>query len=264
MKILITGNKGFIGSNAVKHFESNHTIDCYEWSTEKPVISNYDWVLHFGAISSTTERDVEKIMRQNLDFSCWLLNECNRTGANLQYSSSASVYGITTKFTETSPVQPQSPYAWSKYLFERYVKQTKWDITVQGFRYFNVYGPGEDHKGNQASPYHQFTQQAKNNGVIKLFENSNRYIRDFVPVSSIIDIHEQFLTIPTSGVWNIGTGAPKSFLDVANEVIKKHPATIEYIPMPPLLKQSYQSYTCADLTSLYETLNENSICKWHV
>jgi len=264
MKILITGNKGFIGSNAVKHFESNHTIDCYEWSNEKPVIRNYDWVLHFGAISSTTERDVEKVMRQNLDFSCWLLAECNRTGANLQYSSSASIYGITRSFVEIDPVQPQSPYAWSKYLFERHVRQTKLDIIVQGFRYFNVYGPGEDHKGNQASPYHQFTQQAKNNGVIKLFENSNQYLRDFVPVSSIIDIHEKFLSVKNSGVWNIGTGVPKSFLDVATEVIQKHPARIEYVPMPDILKQSYQAYTCADLTHLHETLNENDIRKWYI
>jgi len=149
-------------------------------------------------------------------------------------------------------------------LFERHVKQTKLDIIAQGFRYFNVYGPGEDHKGKQASPYHQFTQQAINNGVIKLFENSNLYLRDFVPVSSIIDIHEKFLSVKNSGVWNIGTGVTKSFLDVATEVIQKHPARIEYIPMPYILKQSYQTYTCADLTHLHETLNENNICKWYI
>ena len=135
---------------------------------------------------------------------------------------------------------------------------------MQGFRYFNVYGPGEDHKGNQASPYHQFTQQAKNNGVIKLFENCDQYLRDFVHVNRIIDIHEKFLSVKNSGVWNIGTGTAKSFLAVANEVIQKYPARIEYIPMPEILKQSYQTYTCADLTYLHETLNENDICKWYL
>ena len=264
MRILVTGNLGFIGGNAVQYLESKHTVDTYDWSDEKPIISNYDWVLHFGAISSTTERDVEKVMRQNFDFSVWLVNECNRTGANFQYSSSASVYGLGNSFRETDPVDPRTPYAWSKYLFERYVKQRTWDIRVQGFRYFNVYGAGEDHKGNQASPYHQFTQQARNTGVIQLFEHSDRYLRDFVPVSGVIDIHERFFTVKNSGVWNIGSGAAKSFSTVANEVIRKYPARIEYIAMPDILKSSYQTYTCADLTHLHETLNANDIRKWYI
>ena len=122
-------------------------------------------------------------------------------------------------------------------------------ITIQGFRYFNVYGPNEDHKGEQASPIHKFTEQAKV-GNIKLFENSENYKRDFVCVSDICEIHEKMLDINEKGVYNIGTGTAISFQQVAEFVAKKHSADIEYIPMPNNLKDQYQEYTCANLDSL--------------
>ena len=129
-----------------------------------------------------------------------------------------------------------------------------WTIPVQGFRYFNVHGPQEGHKGDQASPYHKFTQQAKETGVIKLFENSDQYRRDFVPVSYVVDIHQQFFNVKESGIWNIGLGIAKSFQEVAEEVAAEHNARIEYIPMPENIAKQYQRYTCADLTKLNRTL----------
>jgi len=256
MKLLITGHKGFIGGNAYKHFVKEHEVDGYEWDENNPpnLDKGYDWVLHFGAISSTTERDIAKIMRQNYDFSCWLLSQCNARGINLQYSSSASVYGANSSFKETDPVDPRTPYAWSKYLFDRHVSKKTLRIKVQGFRYFNVFGPGEAHKKNQASPHYQFTEQAKFSRSIKVFENSDKYFRDFVPVERVIEIHEKFLTIDKSGLWNVGTGVATSFMDVACEIGTKYPSIIETIPMPEELKYSYQFYTCADLTSLNEAL----------
>jgi ADP-L-glycero-D-manno-heptose 6-epimerase len=257
MKILITGHRGFIGQNALKHFQSNHEIICWDWSKYRPILdSSYDWVMHFGAITSTTETNVEKVLNQNLDFSIWLIEQCNSLGINFQYSSSASIYGLVSTFREDALVDPRTPYAWSKYLFERYVKNKDWNIIHQGFRYFNVYGPGEDHKGSQASPYHQFTTQAKTYGRIKVFENSAHYHRDFVHVDRVIDTHKKFLNINQSGIWNIGTGTTRSFLDVATEIGKQYPSVIETIPMPDALKSSYQKYTCADLTHLNNTLNE--------
>lgn len=257
MKILITGHQGFIGSNAYKHFSSDHTVVGYEWQDAKPDLSQgFDWVLHFGAISSTTERNVEKVMRQNLDFSCWLADQCNSRNINLQYSSSASVYGLNQEFKESSPVDPRSPYAWSKYLFERYVQQKDWNILIQGFRYFNVYGPGEDHKGTQASPFHQFDQQSRGVGKIKVFDHSDQYLRDFVHVDRVISVQQQFLDIPKSGLWNIGTGKTKSFMEIAKDIATAKPSIIEFINMPDELKLSYQKYTCADLTLLNSTLNE--------
>jgi ADP-L-glycero-D-manno-heptose 6-epimerase len=171
------------------------------------------------------------------------------TGTRFQYSSSASVYGLNQEFREDSPVDPRTPYAWSKYMFERYAlkRQEFADHNgdrIQGFRYFNVYGSGEDHKGGQASPYHQFEKQAKETGRIRVFERSQDYRRDFVPVSQIVDTHLAFLNIKQSGVFNVGTGRTQSFYEVA----ERFGVPIEEIPMPEHLKSSYQTYTCADMT----------------
>lgn len=251
MKILITGHKGFIGQNMTNALKDKHELSFYEWGDEPPELEGLDWVIHLGAVTSTTETDVDKVMRQNHDFSCVMLMACQVAGVNLQYSSSASVYGPTLNFNEDAPVSPQSPYAWSKYLFDRHVKINRFDkIVVQGFRYFNVYGPHEDHKGDQASPYHKFEKQARETGVIKLFDGSENFKRDFVPVETVIDVHEKFLNVKESGVWNVGTGRTTSFEDVAKNIADKYNAKIEYIPMPENIRAQYQTYTCADVTKL--------------
>ena len=257
MKILLTGHKGFIGSNFLKAL-TQHEISTYEWGDDHPIrVEDNDLVIHVGAISSTVETNVEKVLIQNLDFSIWLLNQCIKYGVNFQYSSSASIYGkhhdMNVPFKETDPVDPRSPYAWSKYLFERHVSGlTNTGITIQGFRYFNVYGPGEDHKGNQASPQHKFRQQYEKHGYIELFEGSENFHRDFIHVDHVIAHHLAFMDIPESGVWNVGTGKVKSFVDVANQITNIH----RYIKMPKNLIHSYQSYTCADTTKLINTLKK--------
>jgi len=253
MKILLTGHRGFIGSNMLKAL-AGHDVRTYEWGEDADQLdtSDRDVCIHIGGISSTTERDVDKIMRQNYDFSCRLLDKCMNTGTHFQYSSSASVYGLLTEFREDSPVDPRTPYAWSKYMFERYAlkRQVYAGYRIQGFRYFNVYGGGEDHKGGQASPYHQFEKQARETGRIRVFERSQDYRRDFVPVSQVIDTHLAFLNVKQSGVFNIGTGSTQSFLEVA----EKFNVPIEEIPMPEHLKASYQTYTCADMTRTNQAL----------
>lgn len=263
MKILITGNRGFIGSHAERFWRKlgtdnyRHDIVTYEWQQDQlPRIQGLDWVFHFGAISSTTETDVAKVMRQNYDFSVWLYEQCRQYEVDMQWSSSASVYGLGTEHKETSPVDPRSPYAWSKYLFEHYVEQNPTHRRCQGFRYFNVHGDHEAHKGSQASPYHQFSLQAQTTGVIRVFEGSDRFLRDFVPVETVIDTQFQFVHrgITANGVWNIGTGTVKSFQEVAQEIAEQYSAEIETVPFPKHLEYSYQKYTCADLTKLHSTL----------
>lgn len=255
MKILITGYRGFIGQNMLAELMKYHEVSTYDWGEEFPDIKNLDWVVHLGAISSTTETDVEKVMRQNYDFSKRLLNYCKFWNVNLQYASSASVYGLNQDFREDAPINPQSPYAWSKYLFDRYAQSNTGSIIVQGFRYFNVYGPFEEHKGNQASPYYKFTQQAKSKGEIELFEGSENYYRDFVPVKTVIDVHKTFFDVHESGIWNVGTGTAKSFQSVAEEIAQKYSAKIKYIPMPENIRKQYQSYTQADITKLRKHYN---------
>jgi ADP-L-glycero-D-manno-heptose 6-epimerase len=136
-------------------------------------------------------------------------------------------------------------------LFERHHTRHQGGNTVQGFRYFNVYGSGEDHKGTQASPYHQFAKQARETGRIRVFEGSENYLRDFVPVQDVVSMHLRFLTRPVSGIFNIGTGKTRSFREVAEQF----GVPIDEIPMPGNLKNSYQMYTCADMTRTYQALN---------
>lgn len=250
MRILITGHRGFIGKNMLNALVDDHDIAVYEPGNDLPNLEGFDWCIHLGARSSTTETNVEMVLEYNYDFSRWLLAECQKHNVNFQYASSASVYGLGTNFSEDDPVQPMNPYAWSKVLFERYANKMRWTIRVQGFRYFNVFGPLEGHKGKQASPYEQFAVQAQETGVIKLFENSDKYLRDFVHVDRVVDVHKKFFDVDASGVWNIGSGSPKSFEQVAKEMAEKFNARIEYIPMPDNLKNQYQAYTCADLTNL--------------
>lgn len=254
MKILITGSKGFIGSNLIQHLSKNHAITGYDildgYKRPKELnLKNYDWVLHIGAVSSTTETDVEKVMDLNVSWPIELFEECVKHNVNFQWSSSASVYGNKTMtFKETQSTQPINLYAASKSILEHYIKTRDVDITWQGFRYFNVYGTGEEHKGNQASPYTQFTKQAKETGVIKIFEGSDDFLRDFIPVESVCSYHEQFLDKKISGIFNIGTGKPKSFSQVAEEVASLYNAKVQIIPFPTHLRAHYQSYTSADMS----------------
>ena len=259
MRILVTGYKGFIGQNLSNYlFTHGHDVEGWEYMDNAvPDPSSYDWVIHLGAITSTTYTDVDRIIDQNFEYSMRLLQVCDNYGVNFQYASSASVYGPTTHFTEDGPLLPQSPYAWSKYLFDRFIKQHKdqFNVLVQGFRYFNVYGPGENNKGDQASPYTKFTKQAKENGIIDVFEKSDYYKRDFVCVEDICKVHEKMLKVDASDIYNVGTGNAESFENVAQTIAKKYNATINYIPIPDNIKNQYQEYTCADISKLNSVID---------
>lgn len=259
MKILITGHKGFIGSNlALCLMQKGHEVEGWEYQPNIiPSPEGYDLVIHLGAISDTSYTDVDQILEQNFEFSVRLVQACETFGVPFQYASSASVYGNSGNFSEDGEVLPQSPYAWSKYLFDRFINQflAEFEICIQGFRYFNVYGRGEDHKGNMASPYTKFSRQAQNNGVIKLFENSDQYLRDFVSVENVCSIHEKMFSVHQSGIFNVGTGNPVSFEEVAKSIAHKYNAKIQLIDMPDNLRNQYQAYTCADNTLLCNLIN---------
>jgi ADP-L-glycero-D-manno-heptose 6-epimerase len=258
VKILVTGHKGFIGKRMYESLlEQNHEVDGYEYGDVYPTIHNYNWIIHIGAISSTVERDVDKVMRQNYDFTTTMYREARHFKVNFQFSSSASVYGLVSTFSEDAPVDPRTPYAWSKYLVERYITNLPPSTSfAQCFRYFNVYGPeGEEHKDDQASPFYKFKRQAELTDSIKVFEGSGKYLRDFIQVDEVVQIQQQFLDIPTNGVYNIGSGKVQSFMDVA----KKYSSKIIEVPMPEVLKSNYQEYTCADMSKTNEMLRKSHI-----
>ena len=259
MKLLITGSKGFIGQNMVEYLK--HDIDQYDildgYKRPKELdIGKYDQVIHLGAISSTTETNVQKIMDLNVSWAIELFEECIEHYVQFQWSSSASVYGNSTTFKVNQPLKPLNLYARSKMLLETYIVSRSAPIPWQGFRYFNVYGNYEDHKGTQASPYHQFSKQAQETGTIRVFEGSEHYKRDFVPVESVCAYHAAFMKRNVSGIFNIGSGSAKSFLQVAKEVASQHESVqINEIPFPRNLKTHYQAYTCADMSVTESVLN---------
>ena len=228
-------------------------------------------VLHQGACSDTMESDGRYMMENNYAYSRALLNWCQDEEVPLLYASSASVYGAGPNFREERACEaPLNVYGYSKFLFDQYVRKTLPTRTSQiaGFRYFNVYGPNEQHKGRMASVAFHAYHQLLSAGKVKLFVGSGGYgdgeqRRDFVHVDDVVDVNLWFLEHrDISGVYNCGTGRAQSFNELAAAVINAVQGTqwplrelvakglIEYIPFPPQLVGKYQSFTQADLSRL--------------
>ena len=268
MKVLVTGHKGFIGQNMCKAIQKEGwdlvTFDISDDFNVRPKDLSFDGVncvIHLGAISSTTETDIRKIINFNLSWSIEMLEECRERGIHMQFASSASVYGQnfdSSILEEKDVCYPANYYALSKYMFEQYaLKRPLVESGLQIFRYFNVYGPHEEHKGSQASPYTQFAKQAKETGVIKVFKGSDKFTRDFVHVDTVINAHIQCLkrTEFTGGIYNVGSGYSRSFLDVAKDIAFLYNAEIKEIPFPDNLKEHYQYHTQANITRLNSLLS---------
>ena len=262
MRVLITGDEGFIGRNMLAWCAAEGwEVEGYEWHpTERPDVSQYDWVIHLGAVADMTEPDVDKILHQNLEFSQWLFNECNKHGTHLQYASSSSVYGDTKDFSEYAPCHPQTPYAWSKYLFDRWVFKQDIKIYVQGFRYFNVYGKWMHLRGRRANAIHKWRQQARKEGKITVWENAENVRRDWTWVGDVCRLHIDFIkTVNGSGIWNCGSGLAHSFLDIAEEIAEQEGVEIEFESVPQSELNRFRHATKADLTHLKETIGKR---KW--
>jgi ADP-L-glycero-D-manno-heptose 6-epimerase len=201
------------------------------------------------------------MMQNNYTYSKTLLHHCLAHGIPFTYASSAAVYGGSGQFAENAANElPLNVYGYSKLLFDRYVRRrlaAEPEAQVVGLRYFNVYGPQEQHKGAMASVAWHFNRQLADDGEIRLFEGSGGFTdgeqrRDFVYVDDVCAVNLWFLQHPeVSGVFNVGTGHSQSFNDVANAVIAWHGnGRIRYIPFPDQLAGAYQSFTEADLTRL--------------
>ncbi len=217
-------------------------------------------ILHEGACSATTEWDGRYMMKNNYGYSQTLLHHCLENGTPYIYASSAAVYGGAKQFVEDPLFEkPLNVYGYSKLQFDRYVRRVAADADSQvvGLRYFNVYGPREQHKGSMASVAFHFSNQVEESGEARLFEGSGGYgdgeqLRDFVFVDDVCRVNLWFLDNPdVSGIYNTGTGKAQSFNDVANAVIRWHGrGKIRYVPFPEHLEGAYQSFTQADLAQL--------------
>jgi ADP-L-glycero-D-manno-heptose 6-epimerase len=236
-----------------------------------------DAVLHQGACSDTMESDGRYMMENNYRYSKALFDWCQEEEVPFLYASSASVYGAGRTFREAREFEsPLNIYGYSKFLFDQYVRARidARSAQVAGFRYFNVYGPNEAHKGRMASVAFHALNKFLSEGKVKLFVGSDGYAngdqrRDFVHVDDVVALNLWFLEHPeVSGIFNCGTGRAQTFNDVAKAVVNGVRASqgapslaleemvaqglVEYIPFPPQLVGKYQSYTEADLSLLRE------------
>jgi ADP-L-glycero-D-manno-heptose 6-epimerase len=262
-RILITGHEGFIGRNFMAFFSKNpqFAVDGYEWQAdERPQIRGYDWVIHLGAVADMTEPNTELVMSKNYDFSCWLFEQCQKYSVNLQYASSSSVYGDTKNFEESAPCKPQTPYAWSKYLFDRWVFSQQPRAFVQGFRYFNVYGKWMHLRGHRANAIVKWREEARDHKRITVWENAAQVKRDWTWVGDICQLQLDFINqVKGSGLWNVGSGLCHSFLDIAEYIAEQESVPIVTVPMPDAERLRFRGKTCADLKHLKATVGSR---KW--
>ncbi|HJW03257.1 MAG TPA: ADP-glyceromanno-heptose 6-epimerase [Azospira sp.] len=304
MYYIVTGAAGFIGANLVKGLNDRgitdiiavdnlskadkfkNLVDCEiadyldkQEFLDRLLAGHFDGdveaILHQGACSDTMETDGRYMMENNYRYSLALLDWCLDQEVQLLYASSAATYGGSNVFKEERQFEaPLNVYGYSKFLFDQIVRRRLPEISSQvvGFRYFNVYGPRENHKGRMASVAYHHYNQYRAEGKVKLFEGCDGYgngeqQRDFVYVGDVAKVNLHFLDHPgKSGIFNLGTGRAQSFNDVAVatangcRALEGKPALspdelraqgiIEYVPFPEALKGKYQSFTQADLTKL--------------
>jgi ADP-L-glycero-D-manno-heptose 6-epimerase len=303
MRVVVTGAAGFIGSNLVLGLNrlGINDVIAVDDLTDGPKyrnllgtrLSDYfdhrdfyprfargefgrvDAVLHQGACSDTMEHNGRFMLDTNYRCSKELLDACMAQGTRLLYASSAATYGGSNTFREEPPFeQPLNVYGYSKLLFDQVVRRMI-DAAPQqvvGFRYFNVYGPREQHKARMASvAFHHFNQ-FREHGCVKLFGSYGGYApgeqnRDFIHVDDVVAVNLWFLQNPGQrGIFNLGTGRAQPFNDVAVATVNASRARqghaalplaelvgqglIQYIDFPQALVGKYQSHTQADLTRL--------------
>jgi ADP-L-glycero-D-manno-heptose 6-epimerase len=304
MYTVVTGAAGFIGANLVRALNARgvtsilavdnlaaagkfaNLVDCEiaEYVDQDEFLArladgDFDddiaAIVHQGACSDTMETDGRYMMRNNYRYSISLLEWCQDNDVPFLYASSASVYGGGRVFREERACEaPLNVYGYSKFLFDQYVRGILRQRTAQiaGFRYFNVYGPREQHKARMASVAFHFCNQYRADGKVRLFEGSDGYAageqrRDFVAVEDVVSVNLDFLDHPDrSGIFNLGSGVAATFNEVACATINAIRASdgkaalplaelvasgaITYVPFPPALVGRYQSFTEADLARL--------------
>jgi ADP-L-glycero-D-manno-heptose 6-epimerase len=286
--IVITGAAGLIGSGVVRHLNDlgqnnlilvddiNHpdkfkNLQEKNYHTLLPIAGLFHWIegrkteisafIHLGACSDTLEQDETFLLDNNTRYTQRLAEYALKNGQRFIYASSAATYGDGSKgFSDAHDLldllQPLNLYGKSKHLFDLWAKQEGVLNQLVGLKYFNVFGPNENHKGRMASMVYKMIPLIHQEGVIRLFKSSDPekfadgdQRRDFIYVKDAVKMTCDFLTDKRSGIFNIGRGEPTTWNQLARAVFKalNKPINIEYIDMPEDLVRQYQNYTCADM-----------------
>ena len=289
--IIVTGGAGFIGSNRVKglndrgredvlivdnltnmvKFKNIQGLKALDYMDKNDFIAaikngkfddaNIEVIFHEGACSDTMEYNGKYMMENNFEYTKTLMHFALKKKIQLIYASSASTYGSGKHGFSEKPAceEALNVYAFSKLFFDNYVRRyfDNAESQIVGLRYFNVYGPQENHKGKMASMIFQMFNQWKAEGKVKLFEGIDGYgngeqVRDFVYVKDVVKVNFFFWDHPElKGIYNCGTGHAHTFNTLAKGVLKYFGSgELEYVPFPEVLKGKYQSFTEADSSKL--------------
>jgi len=293
-RILITGGAGFIGSALVWELNRRgceNIVVCDRLSTDEkwknlvPLrfadyidghdllqavqhspakLGRFDHVLHLGACSATTERDADYLMRNNYEFTKQLCQWSLANQTRFVYASSAATYGdgahgMNDQDPDIHKLRPLNMYGYSKHLFDLHAKREGWLPSIVGLKYFNVYGPNEDHKADMRSLVHKACGQILATGKVQLFKSHRpdyqhgEQMRDFLYVKDAIRMTLHLAeTSSAGGLFNLGSGKAHTWIELATAIftaLGKAP-NIEFIDMPEHLQSKYQYYTCADIAKL--------------
>ena len=223
------------------------------------------FIFHLGACSSTTERDAEYMIRNNYQYTRDLAEFALANDMRFIYASSAATYGdgsagMEDGFDKLGRLRPLNVYGYSKHLFDQYVARNGIFAKIVGLKYFNVFGPNEDHKGDMRSLVNKAFEQINTSGILQLFKSHNpdyqdgEFGRDFIYVKDAVDMTIYFLENNVGGLFNVGSGRMNTWNALANAIFDAldMPANVKFVDMPERLRDRYQYRTEADLTRIRE------------